>query len=191
MKAITKKCSTSKKTQAEAHRSEKEITEELCRSIKRKQKSKPANSMLKPAIASGNKPVSDSVKRVKSSNKKKGAKKSRVNRDKNGHILPGSGSNGGGRPKGSLSGVRVSEIRQAMSKVALERRKPEKKRKFNTWLEHQINRSYDDSSLATTIFNKTYPTLKSIEQVTLDGGSMSAEERENLRAEYGNMRFED
>ena len=190
MNKKTKQRKHTEKTHANLSQSQAEITEELCRQIKANKTQKPANDIDKAVSASGTKVVSTSVKRVISSNKLKGAEKSTVQRDKNGRILPGSGSNGGGRPKGTLSNARASEIRQAVTKVQLERRKPVSKRKFNTWLEYQIDKSYTDTSLATTIFNKTYPTLKSIEQVTIDGGAMDEQERENLRAEYTSMRFD-
>lgn len=178
MKAKTNKRTDSKKKPAEELKSEAEITEELCKSIKAKQKNKPVNHNIKPVSVNKQNVTNNSNKQVINGKKP-------VRRDSSGHILPGSGSNGGGRPKGSLEGVRVSEIRQCVAKVALERRKPKSKRKFDTWLEYQINKSYDDTSLATTIFNKIHPTLKAIEQVSFDGDLfMGNEELADCRTEY-------
>lgn len=150
-------------------------------------KRKPVDIKKKSVNVKSKKCVSDNDVQVnnskKSDNPSTPTMKSKVMRDKNGRILPGSKGNGGGRPKGSFNGVKANELRAAVTKVELERRKPVKKRKFDTWLEHQINKSYDDTSLATTIFNKTYPTLKSIEQTTFDGDSVGDQEAESIRKE--------
>lgn len=183
MRAKTKQRKHTKKMQAKVCQSQAEITEELCRQIKANKSQKPANAIDKAVSVSGSKLDSNSVKRVISSNKSKSVNKRGVQRDKNGHILPGSGSNGGGRPKGSLSNTRASELRQSVRRVEIEIGKPVKKRKITSWLDYQVYKSYDDTSLAIAILARVYPVLKSIEQVTIDGGSMDEQEAETIQKE--------
>lgn len=139
-------------------------------------KNKPVSIREKPVCVFKRKAVNDNKKQVNNSRKP-------VRRNKNGHILSGSGSNGGGRPKGSLSGARLSEIKQAITRVELERRKSVKKRKFTKWIDHQIDKSYDDTTLAVAILNKIHPTLKSIEQVLFAVDTMDMQEAEEIRKE--------
>lgn len=148
-----------------------------------KSEQEPAVSKKKPATSPKRKFVNDSKKRVNSSSIPTDVMKSKVRRDSNGHILPGSGSNGGGRPKGSLSGAKASELMQSVSRVHLERRKPKSKRKMISWLDYQVDKSYDDTSLAIAILARMYPALKSIEQVTLALDSMEAQEAADIRRE--------
>ena len=121
--------------------------------------------------------VKNSKKKKPVSNKKKQVKNGResVKREKNGRIMAGSGGNGGGRPKGSLSGARLSELRQSISAVEL-------RLKFN-WLEEQIIKSREDTTLAVAILARLYPSLKSIEQITVATDSMEDEEAKQIRNE--------
>lgn len=149
-------------------------------------KRKPAKNNTKPVSNKSRKTVNDTKKQVINNSKP-------VRRDSNGHILPGSGSNGGGRPKGSLAGVKASELRQAVSRVHLVRKQKIRKgveRKFDSWVEYLINKSYDDTSLAIAILARIYPALKSIEQVNLNVDAMDETERANLWTAYTEKRFD-
>jgi hypothetical protein len=108
--------------------------------------------------------------------------KAKVKRDKNGHILPGSGSNGGGRPKGSMSTIKINKLERAISEVELEK-DPKTKKSREKWLKHQIRKSYEDTTLANAILGRLYPSLKSIEQVSLEQSAMDIEEAEEIRRE--------
>lgn len=128
--------------------------------------------------------VNGSKKRVGTSHKPTNAMKRNVKRDKNGHILPGSGSNGGGRPTGSTSGARVEELKASISRVELEITKGKSKTKTRgKWLDHQIRKSYEDTSLAIAILSRLYPALKAIEQVSYAADSMEEKEAEEIRKE--------
>ena len=115
--------------------------------------------------------------------------KSKVKRDKNGRIIKGGGSNGGGRPKGSsLHNLRVNELTAAITEVELEEIKNSKttkgkKDRRTTWLKHLIKKSYDDTSLAIALLARMYPALKSIEQVSVAADSMMEDEVEQIRLE--------
>jgi hypothetical protein len=81
-------------------------------------------------------------------------------------------------------------LRQAIYRVEVERRKPKNKRKFNTWIEHQVNKSYDDTKIAVAMLHKMYATLKNVEQINVDGGVMDEEARKELQAAYSAIRFD-
>ena len=154
-----------------------------------KTKNKSQNTKKKPVNAKSKKPVSDSKKRVRSSRKPTAAMKSRVKRDSNGHILPGSGSNGGGRPVGSTSTARVEELKASISRVELERipvetgkgKSRSKTKARGKWLDHQIRKSYEDTSLAIAILSRLYPALKAVEQVSFAADSMEEAEAAAIR----------
>jgi hypothetical protein len=131
---------------------------------KSKTRKKTAYVKRKPVESDNEKTPAKPKNQIKTSKKAVAYEKNGVKRDANGRILPGSKGNGGGRPKGSLSNARVSELRQAIYRVEVERRKPKNKRKFNTWIEHQVNKSYDDTKIAVAMLHKMYATLKNVEQ---------------------------
>lgn len=164
----------------------KKETEELCKSIRENTSLKePAKSKKKLVAIKKQNRIDDSNNPVKGREKRSDAMKNKIRRDKDGKILPGSGSNGGGRPKGTFAGRKASELRQSIARVELERLKPKNKRKvFTKWLDHQVNKSYDDTSLAISLLNKLHPTLKSVEQVNIDGSFMDEETLKNLQKEY-------
>jgi len=117
--------------------------------------------------------VGDDNKQIKNSNKL-------VKRDKNGRILPGGpGLVGAGRPKGSLSGIRVGQLQQAI--LAVEHSQSKVKGNGKTWLEHQIIKSYTDTTLAVAILGRLYPSLKAIEQVSFIDDSISEERMLEIR----------
>ena len=146
-----------------------------------KRQVKPVIAKKKPVNVHKRKAVNRTKKQVKNRNQPTIAMKSKVYRDKNGHILAGSGSNGGGRPKGSLSGARASELQAAITRVELDKCKNKKKKK--TWLDHQIEKSYNDTPLAIAILSRLYPALKSIEQVTFASDSMDDQEALGIQEE--------
>lgn len=108
--------------------------------------------------------------------------KKKVKRDKNGRILPGGGSNGGGRPKGTIAGAKIHDLQKAITKVELQK-DSETKRVHGNWLEHQIRKSYKDTTLATSILGRLYPSLKSIEQISLAQTEMDVQEAAEIRKE--------
>ncbi len=121
------------------------------------------------------KPVSHKKKQVGNGSKP-------VERDKHGRIKSGSGSNGGGRPKGSLLSIRTEQIRQSVSRV--ESSLKGKKAGGNcSWLDYQILKSYEDTTLAVAVLARLYPALKSIEQVTFAADLMEDEEATQIRKE--------
>lgn len=164
------------------------------RKLSKKSHFKKGNPSLDKPVSKLKKPVGSKTRKTTDSIKKQVINNSKpVRRDSNGHILPGSGSNGGGRPKGSLSGIKASELIQSVSRVHLERMKKIRKgkeRKFASWLDYLVNKSYEDTSLAIAILARIYPALKSIEQVNLDANSLDDIERANLWAAYTEKRFD-
>jgi hypothetical protein len=75
-----------------------------------------------------------------------------------------------GNPKGRGAGrTKIDELRDAIARVQT--------RKGKDWLEHLIERSYDDTPLAVAILARVYPTLKAIELVgAMNVGSLKDEE---------------
>jgi len=156
-------------------------------------KSTSVNSKKKPVSDKKKKPVSDKKSKKALVTSKHGSKcptegmKKKVKRDKNGHVLKGSGSNGGGRPKGtfrpSLNKLNSNEMRQAVLEFELKHLKKSKRipAKYKNWLEHQIKKSFDDTALAITLLKMMYPTLKSVEQLTLNSDVMSDLEAADIR----------
>ena len=134
------------------------------------------------------------AKKAKSNSKQIKNSNNLVKRDKNGRILPGGpGLVGAGRPKGSLSGVRVGQLKQAVIAVetVMSKKKDENgKQNGKTWLQHQIVKSYSDTSLAIAILGRLYPSLKAIEQISFIDDSMSDEKIDEIRKKLS-TRFEE
>lgn len=153
-------------------------------------KNKSQSAKKKPVVVRSGKPVGGNKKRVGTSRKPTDVMKRNVKRDANGCIIAGSGSNGGGRPTGSTSTARVEELQASISRVELERVPTEKGKGRNKtkargkWLDHQIRKSYEDTSLAIAILSRLYPSLKAVEQVTLSADMYSPEEMIIIRKEY-------
>lgn len=168
-------------------------TKEKKRVVSKKKQAKSRKSL---SASVKKKPVSDKVRKPANGKKNKevlavskhGSKcpteamKAKVKRDRNGHVLKGSGSNGGGRPKGtfrpSLKKFNLNEIKQAILEFELKHLKKSKRTptKYKKWLEHQIAKSYDDTALAIVLLKMQYATLKSVEQHTFDSDAMDDSE---------------
>lgn len=149
-------------------------------------KKKPVAIKKKPVSVSKRKPAESIKKRVGRSRRPSIKMKSKVKRNKNGHILAGSGSNGGGRPKGSIVLAKLSELQAAITRVELSKslgKKGKKLRAVEKWIDYQIKKSYTDTSLAIAILARLYPALKSIEQVSFASDAMDDTEAASIRAE--------
>lgn len=191
MKSRTIKRKLSKKRQAHRSqnaKSEIEITKELCKSIREKREKKPvSNSNRKPANSSKKQIVISKHGSICPTK----AMRAQVKRDKNGRILPGSGSNAGGRPTGAFSGIGVAkfrnnELKQALLEFELEHLKAKSgkgKKNYSNWLKFQIKKSFDDTALAVTIMRMLFPSLKSIEQITNPMDAIDMSEAEAIRRE--------
>ena len=108
---------------------------------------------------------------------KKKKKKKKALRGYHGRLLPGTPSlNPGGGPRGS----KINTLMAAIADVQNARGKD--------WLMHQIEKSYDDTSLAICLLNRLYPALRAVEMLTLPGDLIPDEEAEKWREEF-NQRF--
>ena len=88
-------------------------------------------------------------------------------RRKNGQFKPGVSGNPAGQGKQTS---RQTELRLAIEAA-------EKSMDGRKWLEHQVLKSYEDTSLAIAIMSRLYPSLKAVEMLGMLGvGRMSDEE---------------
>jgi hypothetical protein len=109
--------------------------------------------------------VKNKKKRVKS------AKNQSVKRGKNGRILAGSGSNGGGRPP--LGETKLDNLLKAVRNVESETRK--------NLLEYFVKRAFKSDKVLIALMKKLHPDLKSIEQIVYPTDAMEKKEAEEIR----------
>jgi len=92
-------------------------------------------------------------------------------RRKNGQFVKGVSGNPAGRAKGP---GRIQELKEAIKRVETKLN--------NNWLQHQIEKSYDDTALAIALMGRIYPSLKAVEVVGgLAVGKMSEEESSEIQ----------
>ena len=95
-------------------------------------------------------------------------------RKKNGQFKKGVSGNPAGMPPGTRS--KIPELMAAIEAV--------QERRGDNWLQHQIEKSYEDTTLATAIMGRLHPSLKAIEMSgKMEVGRMSEEEAEKIRQE--------
>ena len=118
------------------------------------------------------------------------AMKSTVKRDSHGRVMAGSGSNGGGRPRGtfrpSLSKTRTDELRRAILEFELEalgKKRCKRKEDYANWLRYQIKKSFDDSTIANTLLKMRFPLLKSVDQTINPADEIDDDEAQDIRRE--------